>query len=81
MLIGVVGTLSYFHFGYWRRGEPGSGGTAQPRYFKALSNIGQVFIGIALGAVFAGIFSAALVAMIDRLIFVVGFITRLVGGS
>lgn len=80
MLIGVVGTLSYFLFGHWRQGGSDPGEVSGPRIVKALSKIGQVFIGIALGAVFAGIFSTALVAMIDRLIFIGEFVTRLAGG-
>lgn len=80
MLLGTVGTLSYFHFG--RKFKTGSKDeeTQRPLLLEGLSKVGQVFIGITLGAVFAGIFSTALVALIDRLIFLGVFIIQLTGG-
>jgi len=81
MLLGVVGTLSYFHFGKKHRPDQNSDGTSRPASIEALSKVGEVFIGIALGAVFTGLFSSALLAMIDRLWFLGQFITRLVGGG
>ena len=80
MLIGVVGTLSYFHFGRRRQKAEDHSETARPRVFDAMAKVGEVFIGIALGAVFTGIFSTALLAMIDRLVFIGEFVTRLLGG-
>lgn len=79
MLIGVVGTLGYFHFGR-RRGEQDREETVRPRFFEVMAKVGELFIGIALGAVFAGIFSTTLLAMIDRLLFIGAFVTRLIGG-
>lgn len=81
MLIGVVGTLSYFYFGRSRRQAADVPGNTRPRTFEVLGKLGEVFIGIALGAVFAGIFSTALLAMIDRILFISQFVTRLWGGS
>lgn len=81
MLIGVIGTLSYFHFGRRHRDVHNTQKQERPRIFEALSKVGQVFIGIALGAVFAGIFSTALLAMIDRLLFIGQFVSRLRGGG
>lgn len=73
MLIGVIGSLSYFHFGRRFKHIPGSSNDdTRPRLFEALSKVGQVFIGVALGAVFAGIFSSALLAMIDR-VWLIGY--------
>jgi hypothetical protein len=80
MLIGVVGTLSYFHFGRRRQKAEDHAETARPRVFDAMAKVGEVFIGIALGAVFTGIFSTALLAMIDRLVFIGEFVIRLMGG-
>jgi hypothetical protein len=31
-----------------------------------MAHIGQIFIGISLGAIFAGVYSSALTALIDR---------------
>lgn len=81
MLIGVIGTLSYFHFGRRSNEAHGSGSHSRPRILEALSKVGQVFIGIALGAVFAGVFSSALLAMIDRVMLIGQWIARWVGGS
>jgi hypothetical protein len=40
-----------------------------------------VFIGITLGAIFAGVFSSALWAMIDRVMSIFTWIQRLMGGA
>ena len=81
MLIGVIGTLSFFHLGRRLKKAQGSGEVERPRVLEVLAHVGEIFIGIALGAVFAGIFSSALLAMIDRLIFIGQFIPRLMGGG
>lgn len=80
MLIGVVATLSYFHFGRRRQKSEDHLETARPRVFEAMSKVGEVFMGVALGAVFTGIFSTALLAMIDRLLFIGEFVIQLLGG-
>ncbi len=81
MLIGVLGTLSYFHFG--RKIKINSQHDADKRsfLFEALSKVGQVFIGMTLGAVFAGVFSSALIALIDRILFIGRMIPSLLGGG
>lgn len=81
MLVGVVGTLSYFHFGRRRQQDQTPGDLARPAFLETLSKVGEIFIGIALGVVFAGIFSSALLAMIDRLWFIGQFVGRLMGGG
>jgi hypothetical protein len=81
MLVGVIGTLSYFHFGRGSKRKPGGLVNTRPQIFEILSKVGEVFIGLALGAVFAGIFSSALLAMIDRIAFLGDWITRWVGGG
>lgn len=81
MLIGTVGTLSYFHFGGKWRPKNDEEAIERPRGYEILSKIGQVFIGITLGAVFAGVFSSALLALIDRILFIGQFITVLLGGG
>lgn len=81
MLTGVVGALSYFHFGRRRSGDDDTQSKSPPRVFEGLGKVGQVFIGIALGTVFAGIFSTALLALIDRLMFIGEFVSLLMGGG
>jgi hypothetical protein len=80
MLVGVLGTLSYFHFGR-RRGDQKDQTQVRPLFFEGLAKVGEVFIGIALGTVFAGVFSTALLAMIDRLLLIGEFVMRLMGGG
>ena len=40
---------------------------------------GRIFIGIALGAVFAGVYAAALTALIERISSLINFIFDLLG--
>jgi hypothetical protein len=64
MLFGTITSLAYFHF------------TARPTenqaprrstFINALADIGQVFIAITLGSLFAGVYTAAITALIERL--------------
>ena len=80
MLIGVICTLSYFHFGRTQINN-NSGSVSGSGVISTLASVGEVFIGLALGTVFAGLFSSALAALIDRLLFIGGFIVRLRGGG
>jgi len=77
MLVGTVGTLSYFHFGRQRKSTAEEEMEKRPSILEGMSKIGQVFIGISLGAVFAGVFSSSLLALIDRILFIGQFITSL----
>ncbi len=81
MLIGAVSTLSFFHFGRKWRLDKREDSRKRPILIEGLSKVGEVFIGITLGAVFAGVFSSALLALIDRMIVIVNFITGLFGGG
>ena len=80
MLLGTVGTLSYFHFGRKWNPKPDTQPSSRPLVLEGLSKVGQVFIGITLGAVFTGIFSSALLALIDRILSIGQFITTLLRG-
>jgi hypothetical protein len=67
LLLGTLTTLIYFHFG----ARPGPEGTTQrANWIEALGWVGQVFIAITFGALFAGVYAAALSALIERLAFV-----------
>jgi len=80
MLLGTVATLSFFHFGRRKPDHPGEAVNQRPKVVEALSKVGQVFIGISLGAIFAGVFSSALLALINRIAFIGQFIARWIGG-
>ncbi|HEY9121456.1 MAG TPA: hypothetical protein VIM80_00520 [Brevefilum sp.] len=77
MLVGTVATLSYFHFGRKRKSLIEEESEKRPAILEGLSKVGQVFIGISLGAVFAGVFSSSLLALIDRILFIGQFFTNL----
>jgi hypothetical protein len=81
MLVGVIGVLSFFYFGRQKIKFPDDDKTKRPRFFEGMGKIGQVFIGITLGAIFAGIFSSTLWALIDRLSFGSELIKGLFGGA
>jgi len=65
MLVGALVSLTYFHF-HVR--------TPKPLWLQAVSWAGQAMIAIALGAVFAGVYMAALAALVERLGALVEFI-------
>ena len=73
MLIGTITTLVYFHFG--TRSTPH--GQQRSKLVSILGWVGQIFIAITLGALFAGAFSAALVALIERVNFIWTFLAKL----
>ena len=67
ILAGTATTLVYFHFGA-RTTRDGS--TRRSGFVELIAFIGSIFIAITLGVLFAGVYSAALTALIDRLHFV-----------
>ena len=70
VLVGVVTSLAYFHFG----ATPQPNGTMR-RFFiiEILAFVGRVFIGITLGVIFAGVYAAALTAFIERISSLINF--------
>jgi hypothetical protein len=66
ILLGTVTTLIYFHFG-------ASSSPGQPpqrrEWIDSLGWVGQIFVAITLGFLFAGVYSAALTALIERIHF------------
>lgn len=65
LLAGTVASLGYFHFG--ARKAEGQAATKQSIFMRTLSKVGQIFIAITLGALFAGVLAASLTALIERL--------------
>ena len=78
ILLGTALTLAYFHFGA-RQKPDGTMHRFLP--LEILAWGGRIFIGIALGAVFAGVYAAALTALIERLSWLIRFILGLFGTS
>jgi len=76
ILVGAVLTLAYFHFGARQKTD---GSMRRLGLIEALAWGGRVFIGIALGAVFAGVYAAALTALIERIWSLIKFILDLLG--
>jgi hypothetical protein len=72
MLIGTITTLVYFHFG----ARPTPAGPQRSKLVNILGWVGQIFIAITLGVLFAGVFSAALTALVERIGFLSDFIFR-----
>jgi hypothetical protein len=64
MLVGTIATLAYFQFS--ARSLPNQP-AQRPVVVEALAQLGKLFIAITLGALFAGVLSAALVALIERI--------------
>ena len=74
ILIGTLATLAYFHFGISSRAQPPS---QVQVWLTGSGQVGQVFIAITLGFIFAGIYSAAMVALVERMNFLVNFVRPL----
>jgi len=77
ILVGTAATLIYFQFGMRRQeeGEP----VQRPVIMEYLSTVGQGFIVVTLGVLFAGVYVAALTALIDRLRFLWDVIIHFIG--
>ncbi len=70
ILLGTAATLVYFHFG--AKATPT--GPKRNKLVNILGAVGQGFIAITFGVLFAGVFTAAITALIERLSFMVNFI-------
>jgi hypothetical protein len=70
ILGGVIASLVYFHFGARATAE---GAVRRFQAIEILAVIGSVFVAIALGVLFAGVYSAALTALVERLHFLGSF--------
>lgn len=76
MLAGTVATLAYFQFGAKRASD---GTVKRSAILEALAWLGRIFIAVTLGVLFAGVFMAALTAMIERLSSLIHFVSSLLG--
>jgi hypothetical protein len=64
VLLGVVGTLAYFQFGAAQKPD---GSVRRNPIVTLLSWVGRVFIAITFGVLFAGVYMAALTALLERM--------------
>ena len=71
ILIGTIATLAYFQFG---KTKSGIQKTQFQSWLEGIGQVGQIFIAITFGFLFAGIFNAALTVLIGRVTFAVEFV-------
>jgi hypothetical protein len=64
VLLGTALSLIYFHFGAHTRPD---GSVRRLGVIEILAWLGRFFIGVTLGVVFAGVYAAALTALIERI--------------
>jgi hypothetical protein len=76
MFVGTVLTLASFHFS---AGRAADGTPKRNRIIEGIAWAGRLFIAITLGVLFAGVYMAALTAIIERLSSVLNFIRQLMG--
>lgn len=76
MFLGTVFTLASFHFS---AGRAADGTPKRNSVIEGVAWVGRIFIAITFGVLFAGVYMAALTAMIERLSFVINFIRQLMG--
>jgi hypothetical protein len=64
MIIGTIATLAYFHFGASRKED---GSVKRNGLIEAVAWVGKLFVALTLGVLFAGVYAAALAALIERI--------------
>ncbi len=74
IVLGTVSTLIYFHFGV--RSKTGQI-PKRLAFIEKIGKIGQVFIAITFGVLFAGVYLASLTALIERASFIWDFIRNI----
>lgn len=75
IFVGTLATLLYFHFSV--RPQANQAEQRSP-FMRTMANLGMLFIAIALGSLFAGVYSAALMAFVERWQAVGSFVLSLV---
>ena len=71
VMMGLIATLVYFQFSA-KVSKDGS--LRRPRIVELIALVGSAFIAVTLGALFAGVYAAALTALIERMRFMLGLI-------
>ena len=75
VLLGVIGTLAYFHFGATQTTD---GFVHRNPIVNVLAWVGRVYIAITFGVLFAGVYMAALTALIERMDSIRNFFIQLI---
>jgi hypothetical protein len=76
MFFGTVLTLASFHFS---AGRAADGTPKRNSLIEGIAWFGRIFVAITLGVLFAGVYMAALTAMIERLSSMINFARQLIG--
>jgi len=76
MLAGTVLTLIYFQFSAKRAAD---GSVKRNAVLEFLAWLGRIFIAITFGVLFAGVYMAALTAMLERLSSIINFVKPFLG--
>jgi hypothetical protein len=75
ILVGTVTTLLFFYYGtHARQDRPAE----RPRWIQDMGQVGLIFIAITFGVLFAGVYAAALTALIERMNFLIDFLIPLI---
>jgi hypothetical protein len=73
ILVGAISTLAYFHFGAVRRtGRP----PQRPAWVRPWAGVGEVFLSITFGVLYAGALAASLTALIERILYLRDILLR-----
>jgi flagellar biosynthesis protein FlhB len=73
VLLGAVTSLFFFYFGARARSRQSNLPARRTPLIETLAKIGQVFIAVTLGALFAGVYVAALSALVERITYLLNF--------
>jgi hypothetical protein len=73
ILVGAVSTLAYFHFGAARQaGHP----LQRPAWVRPWAWVGEIFLSITFGVLYAGALAATLTALIERVFYLKDILLR-----
>lgn len=65
IFVGTLTTLAYFHFGIRRKNSEDEK-PLRPIWLETIGKVGQFFIAVTFGALFSGVYLAAIMALIER---------------
>ena len=73
-MIGTISTLIFFQFTAKKTPQ----GIERSRFVELLAWLGRIFIAVTFGVIFAGVLTAALTALIERLLFIWSFLLSII---
>ena len=77
VLVGSIATLLFFQYSKVLNVKVTNNDS---KIFNLIRNFGKLFIGITFGSIFAGIILSSLFALMERLTFIISFITNIKNG-